>query len=216
MATAITLDHGRDPRMVSAITPNHVGNPKMANAITLGHGGDSRIAYAITPEHGGDPEVAARIDRLVCSLAQEDGDHDACLQAVVDACLRRWVGHVAEADACASHTADAPPEFEDLVACASYYSKNACERLGFVEEESPDLAVRPVVTHRARLPAVILAYKTLGENDALIERLGVLLVVGGHVLAMAAPRGEELHEHFASAWIGDEYSTYHNENGSVA
>ena len=114
---------------------------------------------------------AARIDRLVCALAQEDDDHDACLQAVVDACLRRWVGHVAEADACASHTADAPPEFEDLVACASYYSKNACERLGFVEEEAPDLAVRPVVTHRARLPAVVLAYKTLGENDALLEKL---------------------------------------------
>ena len=54
---------------------------------------------------------AARIDRLVCALAQEDDDHDACLQAVVDACLRRWVGHVAEADACASHTADAPPGF---------------------------------------------------------------------------------------------------------
>ena len=31
--------------------------------------------------------------------------------------------------------------------------------------------MRPVVTHRARLPAVVLAYKTLGENDALLEKL---------------------------------------------
>ena len=106
-------------------------------------------------------------DRLVCALAQED-DTDARLRAVVTRAYA--AGSATSRRARASDTVDAPPEFEDLVACASYYGRMRASG-SVLSKKSRLIWQWPVVTHRARLPAVVLAYKTLGENDARREKL---------------------------------------------
>lgn len=107
--------------------------------------------------------AAPVIDVLRSSIPKEQLERcgpsmDACLEALLGA----WVEALGD------------DEFEALGASATLYTSDAFSRFGFSEIEFPDLTAlgrgEPIVTHRARLPAAIVACDARG-NTALAEAL---------------------------------------------
>ena len=98
------------------------------------------------------------IDVLRSSIAKEQVDRcgasmDACIEKLLECWLENLGGD----------------EFESLGASATLYTSDAFERFGFAEIEFPDLTAlgrgEPIVTHRARLSAAILACDARGCTE---------------------------------------------------
>jgi hypothetical protein len=103
------------------------------------------------------------IDVLRSSIAKEQVDRcGASMDACIGKLLECWLDNLGD------------DEFESLGASATLYTSDAFERFGFAEIEFPDLTAlgrgEPIVTHRARLSAAILACDARG-NTALAEEL---------------------------------------------
>ena len=84
------------------------------------------------------------------------------------AAARRWTATIEKLLECwLENLGD--DEFESLGASATLYTSDAFERFGFAEIEFPDLTAlgrgEPIVTHRARLSAAILACDARGSAD---------------------------------------------------
>ncbi len=108
-------------------------------------------------------ESGGVIDSLRCSLPKEDPLVASLHGAVIDALLAEWVARLA------SETAT-PRPFEALAASASVFTKGHFSAAGFAELDAPDLTAlgrgQPILTHRARLPSVILALQArLARTD---------------------------------------------------
>ena len=98
------------------------------------------------------------IDVLRSSIAKEQVDRcgqsmDACIEKLLEC----WLENLGD------------DEFESLGASATLYTSDAFERFGFAEIEFPDLTAlgrgEPIVTHRARLSAAILACDARGSAE---------------------------------------------------
>ena len=103
------------------------------------------------------------IDVLRSSIAKEQVDRcGASMDACIEKLLECWLENLGD------------DEFESLGASATLYTSDAFERFGFAEIEFPDLTAlgrgEPIVTHRARLSAAILACDARG-SAALAEEL---------------------------------------------
>jgi hypothetical protein len=103
------------------------------------------------------------IDVLRSSIAKEQVDRcGASMDACIEKLLECWLENLGD------------DEFESLGASATLYTSDAFERFGFAEIEFPDLTAlgrgEPIVTHRARLSAAILACDARG-SAALAEAL---------------------------------------------
>ena len=98
------------------------------------------------------------IDVLRSSIAKEQVDRcGASMDACIEKLLECWLDAL-DGD-----------EFESLGASATLYTSDAFERFGFAEIEFPDLTAlgrgEPIVTHRARLSAAILACDARGSAE---------------------------------------------------
>ena len=98
------------------------------------------------------------IDVLRSSIAKEQVDRcGASMDACIEKLLECWLENVGG------------DEFESLGASATLYTSDAFERFGFAEIEFPDLTAlgrgEPIVTHRARLSAAILACDARGCTE---------------------------------------------------
>ena len=103
------------------------------------------------------------IDVLRSSIAKEQVERcGASMDAALEKLLECWLDNLGD------------DEFESLGASATLYTSNAFEHFGFAEIEFPDLTAlgrgEPIVTHRARLSAAILACDARG-SAALAEDL---------------------------------------------
>ena len=102
------------------------------------------------------------IDVLRSSIAKEQVDRcGASMDACIEKLLECWLDAL-DGD-----------EFESLGASATLYTSDAFERFGFAEIEFPDLTAlgrgEPIVTHRARLSAAILACDARGCTELAEE-----------------------------------------------
>ena len=103
------------------------------------------------------------IDVLRSSIAKEQVERcGASMDVAIEKLLACWLDNLGG------------DEFESLGASATLYTSDAFERFGFAEIEFPDLTAlgrsEPIVTHRARLSAAILACDARG-SAALAEAL---------------------------------------------
>ena len=98
------------------------------------------------------------IDVLRSSIAKEQVDRcGASMDVAIEKLLECWLENLGG------------DEFESLGASATLYTSDAFERFGFAEIEFPDLTAlgrgEPIVTHRARLSAAILACDARGCTE---------------------------------------------------
>ena len=98
------------------------------------------------------------IDVLRSSIAKEQVERcGASMDVAIEKLLECWLDNLGE------------DEFESLGASATLYTSDAFERFGFAEIEFPDLTAlgrgEPIVTHRARLSAAILACDARGSAE---------------------------------------------------
>ena len=112
----------------------------------------------VKASRGGEPEAVGRlcggtIDCLRTSFPKEEwkrarGALGACVDALVECYLE-------DCDKGKTH-------FEDLCAATTAETAPVFEVRGFIELENPDLTAlardEPIVTHKARLPAAVVAY----------------------------------------------------------
>ena len=98
------------------------------------------------------------IDVLRSSIAKEQVERcGASMDAALEKLLACWLDNLGD------------DECESLGASATLYTSDAFERFGFAEIEFPDLTAlgrgEPIVTHRARLSAAILACDARGCTE---------------------------------------------------
>jgi hypothetical protein len=106
-----------------------------------------------------------RIDQLRSEIPKENPESQELMGLVLDTLLLRWMEHCSSSDGAS---------FESLTASASPNAATVYESRGFMEAE-PDFTAlgrgEALTTHRARLPAAIVAVKAQISNcDDVLDR----------------------------------------------